>query len=165
MSLETIFLQSAIKRVLTYKELGDKTLMLLSDGELHFSPNEESNNIAVLVQHMAGNMLSRWTDFLTTDGEKSSRERDMEFIDQHLNKQALLDLWNSGWNCFLQALHQLNGDDLLRSITIRGESLLVVDAINRQLTHYPHHVGQIIYIAKIIKNTSWKSLSIPKKKV
>ena len=162
MDIATAFFQSAFKRVSYYKELGDKTFLQLNEIEFHFIPNEESNSIATIIQHVAGNMLSRWTDFLTTDGEKISRNRDTEFIEPQLSKQELFSLWNAGWNCFLSALQSLTSDDLLKTIYIRREPLLVVDAINRQLAHYPYHVGQIIYIAKIIKNTDWYNLSIPK---
>jgi hypothetical protein len=162
MSIEKTFLQSAIKRLTYYKELGDKTFEQLSDADFHFKPNEESNSIAIIIQHTAGNMLSRWTDFLTTDGEKEWRNRDVEFEEQHLTKLQLIQFWQKGWDCLLNALNALTGDDLLKTIYIRSEGLLVIDAINRQLAHYPYHVGQIIYVAKIIKNTGWQNLSIAK---
>lgn len=162
MSLASSFLQSVIKRLGYYKELGDKALAQLSDADLHFQPNEESNSIAIIIQHTAGNMLSRWTDFLTSDGEKEWRNRDTEFEEQRLTTQQLLDLWQKGWDCCLGTLHALAAEDLLKTIHIRGEGLLVVDAINRQLAHYPYHVGQIIYLARLIKNKEWKNLSIPK---
>jgi hypothetical protein len=162
MDLATTFLQSAIKRVAYYKELGDKTFAQLSEADFYFTPNKENNSIAVIIQHMAGNMLSRWTDFLTTDGEKEWRNRDTEFEEQPLTKQQLIELWEKGWNCFLGALRQLNGEDLLTTIYIRHEAILAVDAINRQLAHYPYHVGQIIYIGKMRKDQNWQSLSIPK---
>jgi Protein of unknown function (DUF1572) len=162
MTLANSFLQSAIKRLTYYKELGDKTFAQLHDADFHFQPNETSNSIAIIIQHMAGNMLSRWTDFLTTDGEKNWRNRDVEFEEQHLSKQQLIDLWEKGWQCCLGALNTLTDDDLLKTIYIRSEGLLVVDSINRQLAHYPYHVGQIIYVAKIITNTNWQNLSIAK---
>jgi hypothetical protein len=162
MDLATAFLQSALKRVAYYKELGDKTFAQLNEAEFHFIPNKENNSIAVVIQHMAGNMLSRWTNFLTSDGEKDWRNRDTEFEEQPLTKQQLIDLWEKGWNCFLDALRQLNGEDLLKTIYIRSEAILVVDAVNRQLAHYPYHVGQIVYIGKILKDQNWQSLSIPK---
>jgi len=162
MSIGTSFLQSAIKRLSYYKELGDKTLAQLSDADLHFQPNEESNSVAVIMQHTAGNMLSRWTNFLTEDGEKEWRNRDSEFEEQDLNKQQLIDLWQKGWDCCLASLHSLTEDDLLKTIYIRSEGLLVIDAINRQLAHYPYHVGQIIYLGKLIKNKDWQNLSIAK---
>ncbi len=162
MPLTAIFLQSAIKRLGYYKDLGDKTFAQLTDTDFHFQPNETSNSIAIIMQHMAGNMLSRFTDFLTTDGEKDWRNRDTEFEVQQLSKQQLIDLWEKGWKCCLNTLNSLTEDDLLKTIYIRQEGLLVIDAINRQLAHYPYHVGQIIYAAKIITNTNWQNLSIAK---
>lgn len=162
MSLGKEFLQSVIKRLSYYKELGDKTLAQLQENDLYYRPDEESNSIAIIIQHMAGNMLSRWTDFLTTDGEKEWRKRDDEFEEQHLTKTELLAYWQKGWDCCLNSLASLTEADLLKTITIRSEELTAVDAINRQLAHYPYHVGQIIYIAKTIKKTAWQNLSISK---
>jgi Protein of unknown function (DUF1572) len=159
---DSAFLQSAIKRLTYYKELGDKTLAQLNDADLHFQPNEESNSIAIIIQHVAGNMLSRWTNFLTTDGEKEWRNRDTEFEEQNLTKLQLVDFWNKGWDCCLGTLNALTEDDLLKTIYIRSEGLLAIDAINRQLAHYPYHVGQIIYLARMIKNKDWQNLSIAK---
>ena len=162
MNLGTEFLKSAIKRLSYYKELGDKTFEQLNDADFHFQPNEESNSIAIIIQHTAGNMISRWTDFLTSDGEKEWRNRDVEFEEQNLTKQQLVDFWQKGWNCCLGSLNSLAEDDLLKTIYIRSEGLLAIDAINRQLAHYPYHVGQIIYLAKIIKDKDWQNLSIAK---
>jgi hypothetical protein len=162
MNLGNEFLKSAVKRLVYYKELGDKTFAQLNDADFHFSPNNESNSIAIIIQHMAGNMLSRWTGFLTTDGEKAWRNRDSEFEEQNLTKQQLLDHWQKGWDCLLHALNTLTGEDLLKTIYIRSEGLLVIDAINRQMAHYPYHVGQIVYLARIIKNEHWQNLSIAK---
>ena len=162
MTLGTEFLKSAIKRLSYYKELGDKTFEQLNDADFHFQPNEESDNIAIIIQHVAGNMLSRWTNFLTTDGEKEWRNRDMEFEEQNLTKQKLIDFWEKGWHCCLGTWNSLTEDDLLKTIYIRSEGLLAIDAINRQLAHYPYHVGQIIYLAKIIKDKDWQNLSIAK---
>ena len=162
MNIGTEFLNSIIKRLNYYKGLGDKTFEQLNESDFHYQPNEASNSIAVNIQHMAGNMLSRWTDLLTTDGEKEWRERDEEFEEQHLSKAALIALWEKGWDCMMNTLKGLVEDDLLKTIYIRGEGLSVLDAINRQLAHYPYHVGQIIYTAKIIRNEDWVSLSIPK---
>jgi Protein of unknown function (DUF1572) len=162
MSLGIEFLSSAVKRLSYYKELGDKTFEQLNEAEFHFTPNAESNSVALIIQHVAGNMLSRWTDFLTTDGEKQWRNRDTEFEEQKLTKKQLLDIWQKGWDCLLNSLHALTEDDLLKTIYIRGEALLAIDAINRQLAHYPYHVGQIIYLAKVIKDEDWQNLSIAK---
>lgn len=162
MSLGKTFLQSAINRFDDCKSLGDKTFDQLNDGDFYFIPSEECNSIAIIIQHMHGNMLSRWTDFLTTDGEKEWRQRDAEFEQQDITSDDIIALWNQGWTCVLTALHSLTEDDLEKTIHIRSEPLSVVDAINRQLAHYSYHVGQIIYIAKILRNKEWQSLSIPK---
>ncbi len=161
-SIGKIYLDSAVKRLLTYKQLGEKTLAQLNEQDIHFTPNEASNSIAVIIRHLHGNMMSRWTNFLTEDGEKEGRNRDIEFTSPAIGKAALLSLWDEGWTCLLDALHALKEEDLLKSITIRHEPLIVIDAINRQLAHYPHHVGQIIYIGKMIRDEKWQSLSIPK---
>ena len=161
-SLSKEFLTSSIRRFRYYKELGDKTFEQLNDWDFHYQPNEESNSIAIIIQHMAGNMLSRWTNFLNEDGEKEWRQRDDEFEIHEYSKDQLLKVWEKGWQCFFNTMESLKKKDLKKTVHIRKEPLTVVDAINRQLAHYPYHVGQIIYIAKIIKNNNWKSLSIPK---
>jgi len=162
MSTAKEFLSTAIRRLKYYKDLGDKSFEQLNEWDFHYRPNDESNSIAVIIQHMAGNMLSRWTNVLTEDGEKEWRKRDDEFAVHEYNKQQLLELWEKGWDCFLTTLESLKKKDLKKTVHIRKEPLSVIDAINRQLAHYPYHIGQIIYIAKIIKNTAWKNLSIPK---
>ena len=156
------FLNTAIRRLEYYKDLGEKTFDQLGNDDFHYQPNAESNSIAIIIQHLAGNMLSRWTNFLTEDGEKEWRQRDDEFNFHSYNKQQLKDLWEKGWTCFFNAVKSLSEDDLLKMITIRQEPLTVIDAINRQLAHYPYHIGQIIYIGRIIKNKDWKNLSIAK---
>lgn len=160
MNLTTEYLNSAKTRLLYYKELGDKTFAQLSETDFHFQSNEECNSIALIIQHISGNMLSRWTDFLTSDGEKEWRNRDAEFENRQLSKLQLTGIWEEGWNCFMQTLDSLTPEDLLKTIYIRREPLPVIDAINRQLAHYPYHVGQIIHIAKMIKNADWQNLSI-----
>jgi hypothetical protein len=162
MPIGKIFLESSIKRLGYYKELGEKTFDQLNDEDFHFKPDAESNSIAIIIQHMAGNMLSRWTGFLTSDGEKGWRNRDIEFEDQKLTKQQLIDYWQKGWQSCLDALDSLTENDLAKTIFIRSEGLSVIDAINRQLAHYPYHIGQIIYVAKMIKDQDWQNLSIPK---
>ena len=142
--------------------MGDKTFLQLSEEDFHFIPADECNSIAIIIQHMNGNMLSRWTNFLTSDGEKEWRKRDAEFEDQNLNKEQLIALWEEGWKCFLDELKSLSNADLEKTIYIRADALSAIDAINRQLAHYPYHVGQIIYAAKIIKNKAWRNLSIPR---
>jgi Protein of unknown function (DUF1572) len=156
------FLNSYIKRITYYKTLGEQTFAQLDELYFHYQPNEESNSIAIIIQHIAGNMLSRFTNFLTEDGEKQWRQRDAEFEEQHLSKEQLVLLWQKGWDCYLGAVESLTEADLEKIITIRTEQLTVVDALNRQLAHYPYHVGQIVYIGRMIKNKTWKNLSIPK---
>jgi hypothetical protein len=156
------FLKDCIKRFLYYKELGDRTLEQISEEELHWMPSSESNSIALIIQHLHGNMKSRWTNFLTEDGEKPWRNRDQEFEQPIWTKDAALDIWNQGWNCLLDTLAGLQTEDLQKTIYIRTEPLLVYDAILRQLAHYPYHVGQIVYIGRMIRNEQWKNLSIPK---
>src|SRR3954471_15463427 len=163
-SLGTAYLQTSIRRLRYYKLLGEQTFGQLSDADFQYTPNEASNSIAVIIQHVSGNMLSRWTNFLTEDGEKAWRNRDKEFEMRNYTKQQLLDMWEKGWRCFLNALTALTENDLLKTIYIREEPLLVIDAINRQLAHYPYHVGQILYIGKLIKDANWQSLSIEKGK-
>ncbi len=164
MSLAENFLSSYIKRSIYYKELGDKTFEQLTEADFHYQPDKESNSIAIIIQHIVGNMLSRFSNFLTEDGEKPWRNRDTEFEEQQLSKEQLLQKWNEGWNCYLDAVKGLTEDDLLKTITIRSEVLIVTDALNRQLAHYPYHVGQIVYIGRMIKKEQWKTLSIAKGK-
>lgn len=162
MSLGKEYLATVIKRLKYYKELGEKTFEQLEGKEFHYLPTSESNSIAIIVQHLAGNMLSRFTNFLTEDGEKEWRQRDDEFEVHNYTKQQVIDLWNKGWQCCLDALDAITENDLLTIIYIRKEPFTVIDAINRQLAHYAYHVGQIVYIGRMIKNEEWKSLSIPK---
>lgn len=153
-----------IKRFEYYKSLGDKLFEQLSDEQIFWQYNEESNSIAVIVKHIAGNMLSRWTNFLTEDGEKSWRNRDEEFVNTFKNKQEVLEYWEQGWKCFFNALDQINDENLSSTIYIRGEAHSVIDAVFRQLAHYPYHIGQIVFIAKMIKNEDWETLSIARNK-
>lgn len=162
--MKTNYLESVIKQLEYYKMLGDKTIELLPEDKLFWQYNDESNSIAIIVKHLSGNMLSRWTDFLTSDGEKDWRNRDAEFENNLKNKEALIQSWNNGWNCFFKALHLLNEEDLSRIIYIRNQGHTVLEAINRQLAHYPYHVGQIVFLGKMICNEKWVSLSIPRGK-
>ncbi len=164
MTTEENFLASVKKRFLNYKELAEKAMAQIEDDKLFVQVNEESNSIAMIVQHMAGNMLSRWTNFLTEDGEKDWRKRDEEFEVVLLNREEILQQWEKGWQCLYDALNNLAPSQLGETIHIRGEALSALDAINRQLAHYPYHVGQIILLAKIFKGTGWETLSMPKKK-
>ena len=156
------YLQSAIKQFEYYKLLGDKTFNQLSEEQLLWKYNEESNSIATIVKHLWGNMLSRWTDFLTSDGEKEWRNRDAEFENNIQSKQELIDKWNQGWQCLFSALNSIIPDDLSKEIYIRNQGHTVTEAINRQLAHYPYHIGQIVFIGKMVCNENWTSLSIPK---
>ena len=162
MQLAQGFLTDIIKTFKAYKGFGDKTFEQLEEKDFFFQPSSESNNIAIIIQHMHGNMLSRWTNFLTEDGEKQWRKRDEEFEHSTHTKKSLINLWNEGWLCFINALETLQEEDLLKTITIRTEPLLVYNAILRQLAHYAYHVGQIVYLGTVTKNKDWKSLSIPK---
>ncbi len=156
------YLDSARKQFEYYKMLGDKTFSQLADDQLFIQYNEESNSIAAIVKHLWGNMLSRWTDFLTTDGEKAWRERDAEFENDISSRAELMEKWNQGWDCLFNALSVLNPDDLGKTIYIRNMGHTVMEAINRQLAHYPYHVGQIVFIGKMLSNDKWQSLSIPR---
>ncbi|MGN6638366.1 MAG: DUF1572 domain-containing protein [Mucilaginibacter sp.] len=158
----TGYLESVIKQFEYYKFLGEKAMEQLPDKKLFWQYNPESNSIAVIVQHLWGNMLSRWTDFLTSDGEKKWRNRDAEFENAVSTKEQLLAKWEEGWKCLLDTLKQLKEDDLQKIIYIRNQGHTVMEAINRQLAHYPYHVGQIVYIAKMVADSDWKSLSIPR---
>ncbi|MFP3598319.1 DUF1572 family protein [Chryseobacterium sp. SIMBA_029] len=153
-----------VKRFEYYKSLGDNTLQQLSEEQVFWQYNEESNSIAVIINHIAGNMLSRWTNFLTEDGEKSWRNRDEEFVNTMNTKQEVLDFWEKGWKCFFDALGQITEENLYSTIYIRGEAHSVADAVFRQLAHYPYHIGQIVYLAKMMKNEDWKTLSIARNK-
>jgi hypothetical protein len=159
-----IFLDSVIKRFKEYKVLGEKTFEQLNDEEIHFQPNNASNSIAVIIQHLHGNMVSRWTNFLTEDGEKEWRNRDDEFEMHQFTKQQLIEKWDEGWKVVLDSLQSLTENDLSKTITIRSQPLNVIDAINRQMAHYSYHVGQIVYLGRWIRKDEWKSLSIPKNK-
>ncbi len=160
--MQDTFLKDCIKRFEYYKSLADKTFDQLEEKDFFFKPSPDSNSIAIIIQHMYGNMLSRWTNFLTEDGEKDWRNRDSEFNEMQISKQDLLSFWNEGWKVLIDTLKSLTPEDLDKTIHIRTEPLIVYDAIIRQMAHYPYHVGQIITIAKMIKDKDFKSLSIPK---
>jgi uncharacterized damage-inducible protein DinB len=159
------YLQSVTKIFKQYKTIAERSIGQIELSYLFVSPNENSNSIAVVVKHMAGNMISRWTDFFTTDGEKSNRNRDKEFENDIADKKVLMQRWEEGWEVFLNTLESIKPEDLNRTIYIRGEPHTAMEAINRQLAHYSYHVGQITYLCKLLKDTEWNSLSIPKKKV
>lgn len=155
------YLESVIKQFEYYKLLGEKTFSQLPDEKLFWQFNEESNSIATIVKHLHGNMLSRWTDFLTTDGEKEWRRRDAEFDNDISSKQEMLYKWNEGWNVLLDTLKSLKEEDLGSIVYIRNQGHTVLEAINRQLAHYPYHIGQIVFIGKMSAE-KWDSLSIPR---
>lgn len=156
------YLDGATKLFEFYKSLGDKTFEQIPDDKLFWQYNEDSNSIGTIVKHLWGNMLSRWTDFLTSDGEKEWRDRDAEFENDIKSRQELLDKWNEGWNVLFKGINSVTDDDLEKVIYIRNQGHTVVDAINRQLTHAAYHIGQIVFIGKMISGNKWNSLSIPK---
>ena len=157
-----IFLDSVLYQLRYYKNLAEKAIDQLDDSQLHLSENESSLNIATLFKHLPSNMLSRWTDFLTTDGEKDWRQREDEFIDTIKTRTELIDFWNKGWKCLLNAINSLSIGDLEKTVYIRNEGFTVIEAIHRGFAHVVYHVGQIVYIAKKLKEDNWESLSIPK---
>jgi len=156
------YLESVKKQFEYYKFLGDQTFNQLTEEQLFWQFNAESNSIAMIVKHLSGNMLSRWTDFLTSDGEKEWRNRDEEFINDITSKEELVNKWNEGWQCLFNAINSLKTEDLTQEIYIRNQGHTVTEAINRQLAHYPYHVGQIVFLGKMLLNDKWLSLSIPK---
>jgi hypothetical protein len=158
------YLDSAKRQFKLYQQLGEKAIAQLDDEQLNWHANEDSNSIAAIVKHLWGNMLSRWTDFLTTDGEKPTRQRDAEFDNEVTDRATLMKKWEEGWECLYHALNSITDADLDRIIYIRNEGHTVLEAINRQIAHYSSHVGQIIYIAKLRSKEEWKSLSIPRNK-
>ncbi|MFH7015076.1 DUF1572 family protein [Flavobacterium sp. FlaQc-47] len=158
------YLESVKKQFLYYKMLGEKSMDQLEPEQLFVSVNEDTNSIAAIIKHISGNMLSRWTDFLTSDGEKEWRNRDAEFENDLQSKDEVLAVWNKGWECFLDALNNLKPEQLSDIIYIRNEGHTIIEAINRQLAHYPYHIGQIVFYAKQLKNSEWNSLSIPRNK-
>lgn len=162
--MESTFIESVKKQFAYYKHLGDKTFEQLQEPDFFWQFNDESNSIAVIVKHLWGNMLSRWTDIFTSDGEKEWRNRDSEFEADLNSATEVLEKWEAGWNCLLNTLDSLSESDLNKIIYIRNEGHTVQEAINRQLAHYPYHVGQIVFIGKMIQNEKWQSLSIPRNK-
>ncbi|RZL12135.1 MAG: DUF1572 domain-containing protein [Hymenobacter sp.] len=156
------FLSSARKQFAYYQLLGEQAMSQIADEQLFWQPSAASNSIATIVKHLSGNMLSRWTDFLTTDGEKPWRAREAEFDNDLRTRAEVLARWQAGWQCLLAALDGLTVADLDRLIYIRHQGHTVLEAINRQLAHYPYHVGQIVYVARLVANEAWQSLSIPK---
>jgi Protein of unknown function (DUF1572) len=165
-SVGTIYLASVLKTYRTYKDMGDRAIaQVQSDDELNLQIGPESNSIAIIIKHVGGNLRSRFRDFLTSDGEKPDRNRDAEFEnDTTPGRSQILGWWQSGWDAALASIEALKPDDLARTITIRGEKLVVVEALNRSVTHTAYHVGQIVYLARHFVSEDWKTLSIPKAK-
>jgi hypothetical protein len=162
-TLATAYLQDLRRTYRMYKELGDRAIAQVeSDEDLHRQLDPDSNSIAVIVKHVAGNLRSRFRDFLTTDGEKPERNRDAEFVEELASRAEILRLWNEGWDVLLGSLESLTAEDLERTVRIRGEPFLVVEALNRSVTHAAYHVGQIVYVARHLASGHWTSLSIPK---
>ena len=160
----TSYLEDSLAVFRYYKKLAEKAMDQVADQHLFAVLDEAANSIAIIVKHMTGNMRSRWTDFLTSDGEKPDRNRDSEFVDPPATRAALMADWENGWARVFDTLESLNDDDLARTVTIRGEAHSVMQAINRQLAHYPHHVGQIVLLAKHFASNHWQSLSVPRNK-
>ncbi len=160
----TSYIEDSLAVFRYYKKLGERAMEQVIDEQLFAQLDDEANSIAIIVKHITGNMRSRWTDFLTTDGEKPDRNRDSEFVDPPATREALLKDWEDGWNRVFQAIEPLTDADLGRTITIRSEAHSVMQAINRQLAHYPHHVGQIVLLAKHYAGSRWQSLSVPRNK-
>ena len=157
------YLDDALKAFRAYKKLAEKAIAQLQDEEFFVTLDEESNSVAVIMKHMAGNMISRWTDFLTSDGEKPDRNRDTEFvIESQTKKEDVIAYWERGWKCVFDALEPLQPEDLGKVVLIRGEEHTVVQAMNRQLMHYAYHIGQIVFLAKHYRSAEWTSLSIPR---
>jgi hypothetical protein len=162
-SLAIHYLEDSIASLRAYKKMADKAIAQLKDDEFFVTLDPEANSVAVIMKHMAGNMFSRWTDFLTTDGEKPDRNRDLEFvIDPTAGKDEIVAYWEKGWHCLFDALEPLTAEDLGRKVLIRGEEHTVIQAINRQLMHYANHIGQIVFLAKHFRSAEWQSLSIPR---
>jgi hypothetical protein len=162
--MEQNFLSDSRKVFSSYKALGDKAFLQLKDNEINQSQGDSSNSVGLIVKHLHGNMLSRWTNFLTSDGEKPDRHRDAEFEGKAMDRKEMLLLWEEGWNCLFATLDSLTGHDLNKTVHIRREPHTVMEAMLRQIAHYSYHVGQIVYLAKVFRSGDWKSLSIPKGK-
>jgi len=159
----TSYLEDSLTLFRYYKNLAERAMAQVTDEQLNAVLDSEMNSIAVVVKHMAGNMRSRWTDFLNSDGEKSNRNRDGEFVDPPSTREALLRVWEDGWQCLFSALEPLSEEDLARKVTIRGETHSVMQAINRQMAHYAYHCGQIVLLAKHFKQDDWQSLTVPRR--
>ncbi|MGM2864460.1 DUF1572 family protein [Bacillus cereus group sp. Bce021] len=163
-SVEEKFLSTVIFQFEHIKKRAEKAIDQLTERDLHWRPNSESNSIAIIIKHLSGNMHSRWTNFLTTDGEKEYRDRDGEFLDTVIEKKELIEIWENGWFLLFKAIKELQTEDLIKTITIRNNPLTVLEAIQIEIAHCSNHLGQILYIGKQIKGSGWEILSIPKEK-
>ena len=161
-SLAEHYLENAVAEFRGLKRLADRAVAQVNDEEFFRAIDPESNSVALIMKHLAGNMRSRWTDFLTTDGEKPDRRRDSEFLIEGEDRRVITDKWEAGWRTLFDALAPLKAEDTMRKVLIRREPHTVVEAVNRQLTHYGEHTGQIIFLAKHLKSSEWKTLSIPR---
>jgi uncharacterized damage-inducible protein DinB len=160
----TSYLEDSLSLFRYYKQLAERAMEQVSDEQLFVTLDGEMNSIAIVAKHMVGNMRSRWTDFLTTDGEKADRNRDSEFVAPARNRAELMKTWNEGWERVFSALGPLGEADLVREVSIRNEPHSVMQAINRQIAHYSYHIGQIVFLAKHFNASGWKSLTVPKNK-
>jgi Protein of unknown function (DUF1572) len=159
----TSYLKDSVSLFYYYKKLAEAAMEQVTEQQLFQVLDEEMNSIAIIAKHMAGNMRSRWTDFLTSDGEKPTRNRDSEFVDPPGTRVAVMKMWEEGWRCLFSALQPLREADIDRRVTIRGEEHSVMQAVNRQIAHYSYHCGQIVFLAKHFQHARWKSLSVPRK--
>lgn len=162
LAFTTSYLEDSLAVFRQYKRLAEGAMAQVADDQLNAALDPEMNSIALIVKHLAGNMRSRWTDFLTSDGEKPDRNRDTEFVEAPATRQEVMKLWDEGWLRVFDALEPLKEPDLSRTITIRGEPHSVMQAINRQIAHYACHCGQIVFLAKHLQHEHWKSLSVPR---
>jgi hypothetical protein len=156
------YLADALSSFRAYKKLADKAIAQTKDDELFVKLDDEGNSIAIVMKHIAGNMISRWTDFLNSDGEKPDRNRDMEFAIETSSTEDAIAYWERGWKCVFDAIEPVRPADFSRTVTIRGQEHTIVQAINRQLMHYAYHIGQIVFLAKHFRSNEWQSLSIPR---
>ncbi|MEO8129947.1 MAG: DUF1572 domain-containing protein [Bryobacteraceae bacterium] len=162
LQFSTSYLEDSLTLFRYYKGVAERAMTQVTDEQLNTLLDAEMNSIAVIVKHMAGNMRSRWTDFLTSDGEKPDRNREVEFMDPPATREELTAMWDQGWRCLFTALEPLTDADLARTVTIRGEAHSVMQAVNRQVAHYSYHCGQIVLLAKHFKSSEWQSLTVPR---
>ena len=162
LTFTTSYIEDSLAVFRQYKTLAERAMEQLTDQQLFHSIDPESNSVAIIVKHMAGNMRSRWTDFLTSDGEKPNRDRDSEFVEPPSDRKSLMEAWENGWQCVFRALEPLTDADLGRPVMIRGEAHSVMQAINRQVAHYSNHVGQIVFLSKHLAHAHWQTLSVPR---